>query len=292
MRSPRGATVLLALALLSGCSGGSIGFVGPVGSPSPTALPDVPTTKVLAVVLENHSRQRALDAMPLLGARAAAHGTATGYTNLTHPSLPNYLAIAGGSVFGVTDDQDPAEHRLAGPSVFDVGAGEAKTYAEGMTVPCQRENAGRYAVRHNPWTYFPEGRAACEQRDLPLAALAEDTAAGTLPTVGLVIPDLCHDGHDCPLSDVDPWLDGVLAPVLAGADYRSGRLAVVVTFDEVENGEGDLLTVVIAPRLKGTEVTAPLDHLALNRWLTDLRGAGPLREAADAPSFGAAFGLT
>ncbi len=250
----------------------------------------MPTTKVLTVVLENHGQQAALDAMPKLAALAGAYGSTTGYTNLAHPSLPNYLAMAGGSTFGVTDDQDPDAHPIPGGSLFD--AGDAKVYADAMTEPCQLANAGTYAVRHNPWTYFPDGRAACQKRDLPLTALAADVTAGSLPTVGLVVPDLCHDGHDCPLGEVDDWLSDLLQPVLDGPDYASGRLAVVVTFDEVEHGDGPLLTVVLAPRLHATVVDAPLTHLAWNRWMTDLLGVPALRDAAGAPSLGKAFGLT
>ena len=71
-----------------------------------------------------------------------------------------------------------------------------------------------------------------------------------------------------------------------------GRLAVVVTFDEDEGTgprRGNVLTVVVAPSLHGTQVDAPLDHLSWNRWMTDLVGADP--QAPDAPSLGKAFGL-
>ncbi len=255
-----------------------------------TAIPEVPTTKVLTVVLENHGLQTALEQMPALAALAEAHGTATAYGNLTHPSLPNYLAMAGGSSFGVTDNEGPDTHPLSGPSVFSLG--DAKVYADAMTEPCQVRDDGTYRVKHNPWPYFVDERAACAQRDVPLTTLAADVDGGALPTVGLVIPDMCHDGHDCPLSDADPWLKDLLDSVLAGPDYQSGRLAVVVTFDEDEKGgQGAILTAVIAPRLSGVTVDAPLDHLAWNRWMTDLLGVDPLRDAATAPSLGAAFGL-
>jgi hypothetical protein len=66
----------------------------------------------------------------------------------------------------------------------------------------------------------------------------------------------------------------------------------VVTFDEVEgSGGGSLLTVVVAPGLHGARVGAPLSHLSWCRWMTDLVGARPLRDAARATSLGRAFNL-
>ena len=46
------------------------------------------------------------------------------------------------------------------PSVFGqaVAAGSTATiYAEGMTSNCRLTDTGRYAVRHNLWTYFRRG---------------------------------------------------------------------------------------------------------------------------------------
>jgi acid phosphatase len=210
--------------------------------------------------------------------------------------------MAGASSFGVRDDADPARHRLLASSVFDAALarhGTAMTYAEGMPRACSRVGAGRYAVKHNPWAYFsrPASRAGCGTHDVPAGTprsgrLRSDVVAGRLPQVGLVIPDLCHDAHDCSLAEADAYLHDVMATVLAGPDWQSGRLAVVITFDEVEeNATGTLLTTVVAPGLHAARVTVPLDHYAWCRWMTDLVGAPPLRLAARAPSLGRAFHL-
>jgi len=102
-----------------------------------TALPSRPAVaagllprKVLVVVEEKHTASSALGGMPYLAALSAAYGHTTHYQAVAHPSLPNYLAIAGGSTFGVSDDEAPSQHPLAGPSVFDAvlnGGGTTKT---------------------------------------------------------------------------------------------------------------------------------------------------------------------
>ncbi|MGZ6791385.1 MAG: hypothetical protein ACXVFV_00410, partial [Mycobacteriales bacterium] len=113
-----------------------------------------PPTKVLVVVEENHTQTQALNGMPYLRSLSSTYGRTSSYHGVTHPSLPNYLAIAGGSTFGVHDDYPPSYHKLTGASVFGQAlahARTAKTYAEAMSSACQQYAYGRYAVKHNPW---------------------------------------------------------------------------------------------------------------------------------------------
>lgn len=265
------------------------------GSPSPSPGPAV--TKVLVFVLENHSLDAMRAQLPYTFSLAQRYGYATSYRGVAHPSLPNYLALLGGSTFGVTDDHDPSAHPITGSSVFGqaLAAGHtAGLYAEGMPAPCATENGGeRYAVRHNPWAYFVDERASCERYDVPLSALPGDLAAGRLPDVGLVIPDTCNDAHDCDAAVADAWLRDQLAPVLAGPDWHSGHLAVVITADEDHYDQDNLvLTTVLHPSLHGVVVDADLTHLSLSRFLDEVLGLPALREAAAAPSMAEAFGLS
>lgn len=255
-------------------------------------------TKVLTVVEENHGAASASRGMPFLSSLASTYGRTTNYQSLTHPSLPNYLAMAGGSTFGIRDDASPASHPLHGPSVFDVASPAAKVYAEAMTSHCQRVSAGSYAVKHNPWPYFADSasRRNCAAADVPSGttasgALRADITAGRLPTVGLLVPDICHDAHDCSLATADAWLKAWVKTVMSGPDWRAGRLAVVVTFDEVGGGSGPLLTAVVWPGLHHKVVATRLDHLSWSHWMTDLVHARPLRAARRATSLGRAFGL-
>ncbi len=259
-------------------------------------------TKVLTIVLENHGVATVTRSMPHLMALAHAYGHTTDYHAVTHPSLPNYLALAGGSTFGVQDDGGPGAHQLTGQSVFDLAIAHgrtARTYAEGMPGSCSLQSAGRYAVKHNPWVYFTDvgSRRACAADDVPLGTttsgpLASDIAAGTLPSIGLVIPDLCHDAHDCGLPSADAWVADWVTRIQQGADWKAGRSAVVITFDEAETGgDNTVMTVVIAPSLHAVVVSAPLTHLSWTRWMSDLAGAPAPRDANAAPSLGAAFGL-
>ena len=277
-------------------------------SPTPTAPASPSTgtatsiTKVLTIVLENHGVAAVTRTMPRVMALARRYGQTTHDRAVTHPSLPNYLALAGGSTFGVRDDAGPSAHPITGPSVFDLAITHghtARTYAEGMPTSCAVQSSGRYAVKHNPWVYFDDAasRRACSVDDVPLGTttagrLVSDIAGGTLPSVGLVIPDLCHDAHDCGLATADAWVADWVARIQQGADWNAGRLAVVVTFDEAETGgDNTVMTVVIAPSIDGVVAGQELTHLSWTRWMSDLIGSPAPRDALAAPSLGAAFGL-
>ncbi|WP_246415938.1 alkaline phosphatase family protein [Nocardioides luti] len=247
-------------------------------------------------MVENHSLDQMRTQLPYTFGLAQEHGYATHYAALTHPSLPNYLAIAGGSTFGVTDDDPPVAHPVRGASVFGQALAHGRTatlYAEGMPFGCAREDGGeRYGVRHNPWAYFADEQAACEQHDTTLAQLPADVASGDLPNAGMLVPDTCHDAHDCDASVADAWLRTELPLLMSGPDWRAGRLAVVVTADEDDHSQGNLvLTTVLHPSLHGVVVDTPLTHYSLTRLYDEVLGVAPLRAARRAPSMAQAFGL-
>jgi acid phosphatase len=289
------ALLVAALAALVGLAGSATAAV-PSAESAATARPSRPhVTKLLVFVVENHSIQQMRREMPWLNRLALRYGYARRYHGLTHPSLPNYLGIAGGDTFGVTDDAAPASHPIRGASVFGraIRAGRtATTYAEGMTSRCQQVNGGRYAVRHNPWAYFRSERRLCRRHDVPLRRLRGDVAAGDLSRVGLVVPDVCNDGHDCSLARADAWLRRQAGRVLRGPDFSSGHLAVVVTADEDDGDHGNrVLTVVAHPRVHHRVVRRNLTHYSLSRAYAEAAGITPLRHAAGSRSLLRAFGL-
>jgi acid phosphatase len=259
-------------------------------------------SKVLVVVEENHSYEEMRGEMPYLARLSDQYGYATHWRAITHPSEPNYLAIAGGSTFGIADDDPPSSHHGqigSARSVFDQALAAGRTagvYAEGMPEPCHPvdypSQAPLYAVRHNPWVYFEAGRAGCRAHDLALSAFAGDVAADRLPDVCFLIPDLEHDGHSASLAAADTWLKGRLEPVLRSDDFASGRLLVVVTADEDDGHSGNIvLTSVLDRRLSGVVVDTPLNHYSLTRYIDEVLGVSPLRDATDAPDMKAAFHL-
>jgi phosphatidylinositol-3-phosphatase len=226
------------------------------------------------------------------------YGYATHWRALTHPSEPNYLAMVGGSTFGVTDDAAPAANAATVGSAHSVffqalAAGRtAGVYAESMPEPCALSDAYPYVVRHNPWTYFGSERGQCQAHDLSTASFADDARHDRLPDVSLLIPDVLHDAHDGTLAAADAWLRSELRPVLGSDDFTTGRLVVIVTADEDDYHSGNtVLTSVLTPRLRHRVVETPLDSTSLTRFIDQMLGVAPLLGAAHAPDLRAAFGL-
>jgi acid phosphatase len=122
--------------------------------------------------------------------------------------------------------------------------------------------------------------------------LAADVAAGRLPDAGMVVPDVCDDAHNCPLATADDFMRQAIGLAMSGPDYRSGRLAIVVTADEDDRTQDNVvLTILVHPSVRGVVTSTPLSHLSLSRLYSQVLGLPPLRQAATAPSMVKAFGL-
>jgi hypothetical protein len=295
---------LVPTALLACTLSGSPAPAQPAPAPTATARTAAPqaaaaarpaVTKLLVFVEENHSLRQMRTGMPYTFGLAKRYGYATDYRALTHPSLPNYIAVAGGRMYGISNDRGPDRHRLTGQSVFGQAIRHHRStavYADGMPGTCALSNRGRYAVRHNPWTYFSRERASCRRHDRSMAGFVFDVRAGRLPRVGMVVPDLCHDAHDCGLATADAWFKSVMRRILAGPDWRSGRLAVVLTADEDDRTDGNrVLTTVIHRSQHSHVVRSRLNHYSLTRLYDEVAELPYLGAAASAPSIATAFGL-
>ena len=302
-------TVLIGSLLLAGCSSArgdstvsataaatsTAGSQPTAGSAAESGQP----RKILVIMEENHSIQQIFPGgMPYLWSLAQRYAYATDWSDVGHPSLPNYLAIFGGSAFNDPQDCTPAPGcTYPGPSVFGQALALGKTaraYEESMPQPCDQANAGEYDVNHNPWAYFPGEAGSCRAGDVPAGtpaggALAHDVRGGTLPSVGLITPNLLHDGHDGTPAQADAWLRSWIPVLMSGPDWRSGRLALVVVFDEGETTE-QVPFVFMTPGLAGIKISEPADQYALTRLIDKIIGAPPLRHADNAADVASVLG--
>ena len=233
--------------------------------------------KVVVVVFENREFSQVIGGgqAPTFDALARRFALLTDYRGVAHPSLPNYLALVSGSTQEVTSDCTTcvvAARNLA--DTLEQAGKTWKTYADGLPAPgFTGPTAGRYAKKHDPLLYFEDvaGRPERLRRIVPLTAFRRDLQAHALPDFSLVVPDLCHDMHDCPVSTGDAWLGAFLGPLL-----RSGELAhgiVYVVFDEGTGdagGGGRVPALVVGPLVRrGARAPGPLDHYSLLRTIED-----------------------
>src|SRR6266508_2128683 len=93
---------LVAAALAGACKhgGGPPGHPAAAGHPCTGAAPPR-YEHVVTIGMENHGFSQVVGHSPFLNALADRCGLATDYRAVTHPSLPNYLALVSGSTQGL-----------------------------------------------------------------------------------------------------------------------------------------------------------------------------------------------
>lgn len=253
---------------------------------------------VLVIVMENHDFAQVAGHSAYLNGLAARCGLATDHHGVSHPSLPNYIALTSGGTQGITTDCTSCSTGAA--SIFgQVGDGGWKSYEEGMpSAGFTGASSGRYVKRHNPPAYFTAVASAYKTRSVPMGtvasgALATDLRTGDLPKFAFLTPDLCNDEHDCDVSTGDAWLASWVPAILASPAYQAGNTALFVTYDEDDNlAANHVYTVVVAPSVRpGTSAPDRFDHYALLATMEDMLGLPRLGSAAQAPTMRAAFNL-
>src|SRR6202040_2817957 len=92
---------------------------------------------------------------------------------------------------------------------------------------------GRSAARHNPLAYFTDVQNDANQVQnlVPFSQLAADLNTANLPSYSFIVPNLCNDAHDCPLSTADTWLKTNIDPFIHTPQFQIDGLLIIV-FDE------------------------------------------------------------
>jgi phosphatidylinositol-3-phosphatase len=298
--------------------------------PPPTAVcgtstqPPSRIQHVIVIMLENHSyheligppHSAAAQQAPYLNRLADSCGLATNYHNVTHPSLPNYLAATGGSTFGITYDCQGCA--TSAPSIFSQVASAGRSwavYAESMSTPCRATDdlAVEYTAHHNPPIFYRSLRSSCPAHDLPMGTprhgrLATALRTGKLATYVFMAPNRCNDMHDCSIHTGDTWLAWWMNTILSSRVYRTQPTAIFITVDEGNGGtigRGEIcrqhptdeschIPLIIVGRdvRRHSRDNQPMDHYALLRASEQLLGLPPLASAASAPDMLPQFGLT
>jgi phospholipase C len=281
--------LLLSGLLIAACGTGypDAGSGTPLGSGAARSVAGPARVDHVVIILEEN--KPAADvlgsaAAPFLNKLAAEYAVAANYSAVTHPSLPNYLALTSGTTAGITSDCSPDSCQARVPSIageLEQAGRSWKMYAEGMPGPCVATNSGRYAVRHNPFMYYPEvtGDAAyCAAHDVPFTQLDEDLkAASTLPDYVFISPDLCHDMHNCPVATGDAWLSRQVPKILASPAFTQQNSLLVITWDEGRGRNNKVAAVFAGPAArKSYRSDASYGHYSLLHTIEKLWGLAPL----------------
>jgi phosphatidylinositol-3-phosphatase len=211
---------LLAVALLATSLSQAVGATAPSHEGQTIRL-----KHVFVIVLENHARDQVINDpnTPFISSVANRYGVASMYYGVTHPSLPNYVAMIAGNNFGVNND-DP-NNRFGARNLAD------QLEAHGMTWATYQESMPSvgylgdyfpnstdklYASKHNPFVLMNDIRnnAARLKNVKPYRMFASDLRSNNVPNFSMIVPNQCHDMHGgvygsvgggspCPYNDVN-----------------------------------------------------------------------------------------
>ncbi|MDQ2680570.1 MAG: alkaline phosphatase family protein [Candidatus Eremiobacteraeota bacterium] len=284
--------ILLALLLL--------GAVSRSGSPDAR----VPRYAHIFVIMEENKAYGEIigspDA-PTITKLAREYGTAANFYGEVHPSEGNYVALVGGSTFGIHDDASFLRNSVDAPSLASQLDAEHlgwKGYYEDLPSPGSlAPYSGLYAGKHSGFLNFKSVRDDPHRAEhiVGFDQLGRDLRANALPAFGLIVPNLCNEMHGVGYfssgsDDCKPWHKGrliwrgdqnvkqITGAIMASKAWKSSaNCAIVVTFDEDDTGGSDagghIPTIVVTNHGPRRVVDSSLaNHYSLLRTIEDAFG--------------------
>jgi hypothetical protein len=227
---------------------------------------------VFLIVEENHGFSQIIGnaAAPQMNALAKRYGLATASFSVADPSAPNYVAMLGGSIFGIADNDAYYLHTVDKPSLMsqlDAAKLTWKGYLQSMPYAgfrgiCYPNRCNGvpdfdtlYNSKHNGIPYFKSIQDDPKEMAKmgPLTQLDSDLAMNP-PNFGYIVPDECSDMHGAPpycidssdpgdeadnalVSMADKLVGRLVAKIQSSRFWTRGNNAIVITFDE--GGDGD-----------------------------------------------------
>ncbi|MDQ2914676.1 MAG: alkaline phosphatase family protein [Chloroflexota bacterium] len=255
-----------------------------------------------------------LSTAPYLNYLASSCGTATKFHWVWHASFPPITSGEGKTLARSCQTPALSGCMLSSESIFSQvrGSGGAwRAYVEDMPANCSSIATRLYSPIHNPGLYYSRIASDCGSWDVPLGTteagtFLNDIRTEALPEYAVVVPNLCHDSHDCPLDVADSWLKTWISRILSSKTYGQGGTAIFITWDDsgvdppgVEDctlsdvPECLVPFFVISPSVRpGTIVSDRLTMYSLLRTTEELLGITTfLGAAANAPSLRPLFRL-
>ena len=256
---------ILPVVFLGACAGGA--GHGDPGAPR----------HVFEIVMENKSAEEALTG-PFAASLAARYGVANNYRAVSHPSVPNYLALTSGSTWGITDDsyhvlpKHDLGSQLTAPNI------SWRAYMEGLGEGGCLNSPIPYDPGHNPFAFYGGG---CPANVVPFTAVAGDLAGNT-PRFSWITPDMCHDTHQCPVATGDQWLQQVVGLITGSPAWKNNGVLFIVWDEDDGSADNRVLMLVITPGVGHRTSNAAYSHYSLLATIEDLMGVGRLGQAAQA----------
>ena len=248
-------------------------------SAAPAWAGTLPRPAHVIVIIEENKTLAQIDhagSAPYINDLARRGALFTNAHGVTHPSLPNYLALFAGVTNDNGDGCPATGFSTTAPNLASelsrahyTFGGYAEALPETGSAVCA---AGTYARKHAPWVAFSNLPASAGQ---PFTALP---AYSKLPTVSFIVPDVDDDMHDGSIAEGDSWLKDHVAGLLAwGAAHDT---LIILTWDEGYDRANTIPTILIGPMVKPGRYATRIDHYNVLRTIEDMYALTPTGAAA------------
>ncbi|KAL2824066.1 phosphoesterase family-domain-containing protein [Aspergillus pseudoustus] len=247
-----------------------------IAAAAATAVPESPVSNVPGLAFErfyqlwmentNYEDAAADENMQWLASQGI---TLTNYYGVTHPSMPNYCASAGGDTWGMDHDnfvQMPSNISTVVDLLDTKGISwgeyqEHLPYAgfTGFNLSNPHTQTDDYVRRHNPLVLFDSvtNNDTRARQIKNFTSFEEDLANKKLPQWAFITPNVTNDAHDTNITFGAKWERSWVAEQLLDNEYFMNNTLLLLTFDEDAYNENNrvfsvLLGGAIPEHLRGT----------------------------------------
>lgn len=196
---------------------------------------------VIVMVFENEEYSSIIgnSSLPNFNKLAKQYTLLTNDFAVTHPSLPNYIALTSGNTQGINSDCATCTANVTNIADLVESSGRTwKAYMESMPSACTLNSVSGYTPNHDPFVHYNDIRNSatrCQQHVVPLTQLDIDLQNRALPSFAWISPNLCDSGHDCGAAGADKFMGPEVNKIISSPAFDQNSL-LIVTFDEGTSG--------------------------------------------------------
>ena len=235
--------------------------------------------------MENKNLNEVYGPAPYMTQLADQYSFSEGWSSITNPSQPNYIAIMGASTFGVSGDGN--HPNLNHPTLVDLIENSGHTWnaiAEGSGSGCSiNPDRGEDHFPFLSYTTITGSPARCA--NLHSGAPTDVVAALNAGTNFIwFTPNDGHNMHDNSVASGDVWIQSWVPGLLTAMGTK--KAALILMFDEAYTSPPYIYMSFSGPATKlAYKSTASYSHYSLAKLLEDVWGGGSLGQGdVNAPS--------
>src|SRR5437899_4610457 len=232
--------------------------------------------QLVVVLMENKNLNEVYGPAPYMTQLADQYSFSQGWSSITNPSQPNYIALLGASTFGVGGDGN--HPNLNHPTLVDLIETSGHTWnaiAEGSGSGCSiNPDRGEDHFPFLSYTTLTGNSARCAT---PHSGGPTDVVAALNAGTNFIwfTPNDGHNMHDNSVASGDSWLQSWVPGLLSAMAGK--HAALFITYDEGYASPPLVYSGFSGPSVKQAyKSTASYTHYSLLKLIEDVWGGGNL----------------